>query len=394
MRDYSVMNITPSFQASSNAEHPKKVTTKKDRRLQLAKLFLITFISMTTVVLTIIDMIQTAKSFREKEELTDKIQGSIDMALLIHNLQKERGMTTLQMGFKEIKLAGKQLELREIRRKTNESITILETRQDVPISTLTGETKSFWYVLENFRRQINKGGISGTEIFLTYSEWITTLISTLTKFSKFENLDDNANLFFAYEMVIISKEEAGMERALGGLKFTQGTNFSSSNTIWYNEKRVLAQKYLTISFLFSSEIKNIHASLFSNTSDLMKKIEKKRKVLSDGWYNKTSNDEAYEWFELMTKYNNLMLELQLRQADLLQEKVEDKRVESKNQLVIRSLLLCFTVIIVPVIVVSLARVQKSFYEYTLSLFDKVGLEQARTDFIMRENARHVQSKCI
>ena len=388
------MNITQSFQASSNAEHPKKVITKKDRRLQLAKLFLITFISTATVVLTIIDMIQTAKSFREKEELTDKIQGSIDMALLIHNLQKERGMTTLQMGFKEIKLAGKQLELREIRRKTNESITILETRQNVAISTLTGETKSFWYVLENFRRQINNGGISGTEILLTYSEWITALISTLTKFSKFENLDDNANLFFAYEMIILSKEEAGMERALGGLKFTQGTNFSSSNTIWYNEKRVLAQKYLTIGFLFSSEIKNIHASLFSNTSDLMKKIEKKRKVLSDRWYNKTSNDEAYEWFELMTKYNNLMLELQIRQADLLQQKIEDKRVESKNQLVIRSLLLCFTVIIVPVIVVSLARVQKSFYEYTLSLFDKVGLEQARTDFIMRENARHVQSKCI
>ena len=388
------MNVTPSFQASSNAEHPKKVITKKDRRLQLAKLFMITFISTATVVLTIIDMIQTAKSFREKEELTDKIQGSIDMALVIHNLQKERGMTTLQMGFKEIKLAEKQLELREIRRKTNESITILETRQNVAISTLTGEKKSFWCMLENFRRQINKGGISGTEILLTYSEWITTLISTLTKFSKFESLDDNANLFFAYEMVILSKEEAGMERALGGLKFTQGTNFSSSNTIWYNEKRVLAEKYLTIGFLFSSEIKNIHASLFTNTSDLMKKIEKKRKVLSDRWYNKTSNDEAYEWFELMTKYNNLMLELQIRQADLLQEKVEDKRAESKNQLVIRSLLLCFTVIIVPVIVVSLARVQKSFYEYTLSLFDKVGLEQARTDFIMRENARHVESKCI
>ena len=388
------MNVTPSFQASSNAEHPKKVITKKDRRLQLAKLFMITFISTATVVLTIIDMIQTAKSFREKEELTDKIQGSIDMALVIHNLQKERGMTTLQMGFKEIKLAEKQLELREIRRKTNESITILETRQNVAISTLTGETKSFWHVLENFRHQINNGGISGTEILLTYSEWITTLISTLTKFSKFENLDNNANLFFAYEMIILSKEEAGMERALGGLKFTQGTNFSRSNTIWYNEKRVLAEKYLTIGFLFSNEIKNIHALLFTNTSGLMKKIEKKRKVLSDGWYNKTSNDEAYEWFELMTKYNNLMLELQIRQADLLQEKVEDKRVESKNQLVIRSLLLSFTVIIVPVIVVSLARVQKSFYEYTLSLFDKVGLEQARTDFIMRENARHVQSKCI
>ena len=386
------MNVTPSYQASSDAEHPKTAITKKDRRLQFAKLFIITLISTATVILTIIDLIHTAKSFQEKEELTDKIQGSIDMSFVIHNLQKERGTTTLQMGFKQTNLPDKRLELCEIRRKTNESITTLETRQDVEISTLTGEKNSFWHVLENFRRKIDNGEINSIENLLTYSEWITKLISTLTKFSKFESLDDYANSFFAYEMIILSKEEAGKERALGGLKFTQGANFSDLNTTWYNEKRVLAENYLKTGFLFSNELKNIHTSIFANTSDLMKKIEKKRNVLSDVFYKKTSDDEAYEWFELMTKYNNLMLKLQISQAELLQEKVEDKRAASKNQLVVRSLLLGFTVIVVPLIVVSLARVQKSFYEYTLSLFDKVGLEQARTDFLMRENARHVESK--
>ena len=78
------MDITPTYQASSNAEHPKKVITKKERRLQVAKLFIIISISMATVVLTIIDMLQTANSFQQKSELNDKIQGSIDVALMSH----------------------------------------------------------------------------------------------------------------------------------------------------------------------------------------------------------------------------------------------------------------------------------------------------------------------
>ncbi len=130
----------------------------------------------------------------------------------------------------------------------------------------------------------------------------------------------------------------------------------------------------------------------NNNTQLMKEINEKRSILTGKSYIKSSDDAAYEWFELMTKYNNLMLELQIRQADLIQAKVNEEIDKSTYELAIRSLLLCFTLIIVPCIVVSLAKVQKRFYEYTLSLFDKVGLEQARTDFLMRENARHVDSK--
>ena len=125
-------------------------------------------------------------------------------------------------------------------------------------------------------------------------------------------------MVYAYEMMIFSKEEAGMERALGGLKFIQGKNFSAINTTWYNEKRVLAENYLQTAFLFSSELKYIHTSLFANTSHLVKKIDKKRKVLSRGVYQTFSDDEAYSWFELMTKYINMMLELQVRLADLIE----------------------------------------------------------------------------
>ena len=383
-----------SLQATADAKDPKTVITKKDRRHQLVKLFIIALVSTATVILTIIDVVQTAHSFDKKTKLIHKVHGSINTAFLIHNLQKERGLTALQLGFKLLDFNEQRLKLRDMREETTKSIAVLESRDDTDLTVLTGGTSSFLDALEAFRKEIDDGKINVIRHLRTYRRWIYLLISTLTNYIKTENLEDYANLVYAYEMVIISKEEAGMERALGGLKFIYGKNFSIVNTTWYNEKRALAQNYLETAFLFSPQVTETYSMLLNkrNNSLVTNEINKQRIILSGALYNKSSDDAAYQWFGLMTKYNNLLLELQIRQADLIEEKVNEELYRAKNQLVIRSFLLCFTLIVVPCVVFSLAQVQKSFYEYTLSLFDKVGLEQARTDFIMRENARHVESK--
>ena len=386
------MDVSPSYQASADAEHPKAIITKKERRLQLVKLFIITFVSIATVALIVFDVIQTAKWYSKKKELTYKIQGSIDTALVIHGLQKERGMTTLRFGVKHFSVE-EENHLHEIRRETNESIFKLEKRDDTELSMLSENHKSFWPVLQEFRRKVDTAEISVIDSVHTFRRWINQLISTLTKYTEYENLEDYAGLIFAYEMVILSKEEAGMERALGCLKFTQGNNYSILNTTWYNEKRILAHNYLQTAFLFSHEAEKTYSVLMmkNNNTKILKEIKKRRLILSDPSFDEPSKEKGYKWFKLMTKYNNILLKLQIQQADLIEAKVEDEIQESTNQLVIRSLLLCFTLIIVPCIIVSLARVQKRFYQYTLSLFDKVGLEQARTDFLMHENARYVDS---
>jgi hypothetical protein len=383
-----------SLQATSDAKEPNTVITKKDRRYQLVKLFIIALVSTGTVALTIIDVVHTANSFEKKTKLIYKVQGSINTAFLIHNLQKERGLTALQLGFQLLNFNESRLKLRDTRRETTKSIAVLESRDDTDLNSITEGTSTFYDELEEFRNKIDKGKINVITHLHKYRHWVYSLISTLTDYIKTENLEDYANTVYAYEMVVLGKEEAGMERALGGLKFIYGKNFSIINTTWYNEKRALAQNYLKTAFLFSPEVKKTYSMLLikNNNSQVMNEIEKHRFTLSGAIYNKHSDNAAYRWFELMTKYNNMMLELQIRQADLIEEKVKEELYLSTNQLLIRSLLLCFTLIVVPCIVLSLAKVQKSFYEYTLSLFDKVQLEQARTDFIMRENARHVESK--
>ena len=279
-----------------------------------------------------------------------------------------------------------------MRRKVNRSINVLEKRDDTDLNLIIGGAPTFWCTLESFRNKIDRGKSNIIEQLKTYRRWISSLISTLANYTKSENLYDYANLVYAYEMVVLSKEEAGMERALGGFKFSRDKKYTIRNTSWYNEKRVLAKNYLQTAFLFSSELHNTFTTLMDDkNTHLLQKIEEKRKVLASDTYNK-SEETAYEWFELMTEYNDLMLQLQIRQADLIETNVNDEIDRGISRLAIRALLLCFTLIIVPCLIVSLARVQKRFYEYTLMLFGNVGLEQARTDFLMRENARHVDSK--
>ncbi|XP_028390699.1 uncharacterized protein LOC114515609 [Dendronephthya gigantea] len=281
--------------------------------------------------------------------------------------------------------------LREFREKTDETIVKLKTRNGRSLDKLSDGKEPFENILKEARRIIDEGEASTLDTLQKYREWIDELIFTLTGYLRSENLGGYAHLVYAYELLIMSKEEAGMERALGGLRFMEGKNFSYANMTWYIQKSTLAQQYLRIGFLFSNEMKEIHSSVFANSTYLMKKIERKRKVLFSESHTEPSKKDGLEWFDLMTKYNNLLLELQMQQADMISTKVDKTVAENANQLIIRSMLLCFTLIIVPGIILSLGRVQKRFYEYTLSLFDKVGLEQARTDFLMRENSRNIEN---
>ena len=376
-----------SQQASSNIESPTKIVSIKNRRCQLAKLFVIAFVSMVTVALIIIDVIGTAKSFQKKNDLNYKIQESIVTASVIHNLQKERGMTVVQLSYKQLNFKNQSFALEEVREKVDKSIALLQKRVHANLKIFV-ENKPLQNILENFRSKIDEGRVTVAEILQQYQKLIGKLIARMIKHTESENLEDYANLFYAHEMLALSKEEAGMERAVGGIKLTHGKNFTTEDTAWYNEKRVLAESYLKTAVLFADELKDIYTSVFANNFQTMKKIEKRRNILSSELYDNWSDDEAYEWFDLMTIYSALILQLQTQLADMIVEKVDEKIHQSTNQLITRSLLLCFTLIVVPSIVVSLAKVQKRFHEYSLSLFNKVGLEQARTDFLMQENARH------
>lgn len=385
----------PSLAATRAPEHPREVITTKDRRFQFFKHMIVVSISIATVVLTCWDVTQTVDIYRMKHELSNKIQSSIDLSSLIHNLQKERGLTALLLGLETLNTENQTERLKKVRSETDENIIFLKKKGNADSKSVNVYTLlSFSEPLQKFRSEIDHYKEKKIGIFnqlRTYTNWIGTLISWLPQYTESENLETYANLVFAYQMIIQSKEEAGLERAVGVLHFIRGKNFSSLNSSWYNEKRILAKSYLSTAFSFSKQIKSSFESAKKkeNGNAWMKEMEKKRSIISSRNITNPSKESAREWFDLMTKYNDLMLELQLTDASLIQDRVDNDINAITKWLVLRAMLLCFTLVVVPCIIISLVRVQNAFYRYTLSLFNKVGLEQARTDFIMQENSRYV-----
>ena len=397
MENSEQLEPSTNYQATSDAKDPKIGMKKKDRRHQLRKLFVIGLISAATVVLTVIEIISTVTSYSTKMKLVTRIQGSIETAYVIHQLQEERSLTTLQFGFKQLNFHDHSLKLKDRRHETDKSILLLEKRDDTSLRAFTGGAFSLAEILKEFRSKIDNGQANVIEHLKTYTYWVSVLISTLANYTKSQNLGNIADLVYSYQMFVLSKEEAAMEHALGSYKFTKAENFSIVNTTWYNEKRVLSQNYLQTAFLFSTTVKTTFKVLMMNNKNikLMEAIEKKRHMLAvSEIYQNSSEVEAHNWFQMMTKYNNLMLKLQEQLAILIEERVNKKLGQSRNQLGISAMLLCFMFFVLPSAIISFVKVQKRLHESTLLLFTKVELEQGKTDFLMQENARHAVGRFL
>ena len=382
------------FKASLEPQHPKTVITQKKQRLQLFKLFVIACIAAATAVGTVVDVSHTAEIYKQTQKLNKNIQYSIETASVIHNLQKERGLASLLLFLKSWNTKDHKEELKESRKETDESIMALGNWKVIKMNgTTIHDRYSFSKLLQNFR---SKKDVTVTELLNTYSSFTNGLLQWLPRYTASENLEHFAGLVFAYEMMIYSKEETGLEKALGGIYFLLGKNFTATNISCYNEKRIKAKTYLKIALSFSPEVKNTYDSLMKkdNNTSLLNELKEKRMMLISNNVTNPSQNVAMQWLNLMAKRNDLMLEVQMKDATFIQDRVNSVMRSKIKWLILRCLLLCFAFIGVPGIIFSLFRVQNAFYKYTQSLFDKVGLEQGRTEFLMRENARHVEGKKI
>jgi hypothetical protein len=246
--------------------------------------------------------------------------------------------------------------------------------------------------IRHFRSKTAIGdGLMVHELIRIFSSWIHEFISWLAHYTVTQDIQNHADDLFAYHMILNTKEELELEKTFGAMYFLHGEEFTFQNVTLYNEKRVRAQAFLDTGLLFSSVVKNNYYSLIKemNASVWLKDIESKRQYIASNSFTNSSKDNAMDWFDLMTKYGDLMLRLEVNDANRIESHVDDVIRSNVLWLIIRSLLVCFAVIAVPFIILSLVRIQNDFYKYAHSLHHKVGLEQSRTEFLMRENARHV-----
>jgi PAS domain S-box-containing protein len=281
------------------------------------------------------------------------------VSAVVHELQKERGMSALYLGSKGAKFA-KKLPFQRI--LTNDKQDNLKNALatfklngfGVALSKKVNLARGALINLEQYRDRVSKLQLSVPEMANYYTPTIAKLLSIIEEMAVLSSNTKISNAITAYTSFLQGKERAGIERAMGGAGFGAGY---FSPVIYKRFIELIAQQetYFGLFDVYGSEQQK---GFFNSTlvgPDVDEVVRMRKIVIDSIETNDTQDIEGPYWFETMTRKIDLLKRVEDRiDADLTQLAGE---VQSDAQTVFyMSSLLTFIVLLITVgLVISVVR---------------------------------------
>ena len=164
------------------------------------------------------------------ERLSSQVQLSVVYSELVHELQKERGMTAGFIGSNGSKFGDKLAAQRLL---TNEKLTakqdylLLQAFEDDRLVTLNTKITRDLAELTDIRRQVDKMSITLPDALKYYTSRNRDLLSVSQLVIEIAETPQTIKQLYAYSAFLQGKERAGVERAVLSNAFAKG-QFSSS----------------------------------------------------------------------------------------------------------------------------------------------------------------------
>lgn len=430
--------------STAEIQNTRSIVTTKHKRWQVIKISVIAVLTVLSICFIITDVVSTAKDLKRQQELKEYIQNSLKVVSVIISLQDERSTSTshcMALLFRNV-IGQNQLKLQNVTAVTDMRIEELRHKWKFTFAgkngTVIRDFASFMKGIDRLRSQLRNETEQGQiqQFFKVYTSWIHVFISWLVNNS--QSLDD-ANELAAYEMIVKSREEFEVEKAFGVYYYYVGYSSSQNNSqrravhgetflpfqnisqrricgeAYLNftnisqervhnltflsfqnisQKRVRGEAFLETARLLSPVVNDNYLSLERevNTSIWLAKLKTTRQNFSPNPPTKPTVKDAFGWFDLMTQYCDLLVHLEANERKRISCNIEKSVNKNTTLLILRSLLVCAVLIILPFFIISLVRVQNEIYKYAHSLHQKVDLEQSRTEFLLAENSRHMEGE--
>ncbi|XP_073228013.1 uncharacterized protein [Porites lutea] len=369
------------------------VTTSAGRRVQSLKIIGVAMIAITGLLVFVAEDVNNARDNIKKAEILEKnLESSLQVALLIHRLQIERGLTVLCLGSKSAEDKDRVFEkLSDARHNTDK---VLE-ETDWPFDE-TAETE-FLRGAQNFKRHLrdHRYGVGrcahGTQ--RQQIEFYTLPIDLMLNWF-YKNVRDNPgnDIFLdmvGYHMFLVGKDKIGIERALGGTFFANGYFSNSSDLVWFANHSILGREFLEASETFMPEIK---AKMSHNVNEtVLRLIEKEREVILANQPDNASVSKGELWFQLMTLYLNDIFKVQKNVGDSLTKRLDVIQKNNAAHLTQRLAYLVFAILLVPVIAYSVYRMTGTIQNCTFQLAQtmlELKEEKQRADTLLYQMFPH------
>jgi methyl-accepting chemotaxis protein len=256
---------------------------------------------------------------------------------LVHELQKERGMTAGFLGSKGTKFASK---LSGQRQNTNEKNTIRNNYwhanifENAKIKALNIEINDQLSQLNSIRTQVDQQAITTAKAIGYYTSTNKLILSISTVISDISTDSEVSKEVIAYYNFIQGKERAGIERAVlsntfGADKFT-GSMFVKFITLISEQNTYIS----SFEDFASTENKNFYHNKLNNPS--INEVLKLRKIAIEKSADGNFGVEASYWFEQSTKRIGLFKETETQLNNSLLGLVESKRDSAFNSMILNS----------------------------------------------------------
>ncbi|XP_041378148.1 uncharacterized protein LOC121390410 [Gigantopelta aegis] len=389
--------------------------TNTGKRIQMAKMLILTIIpTVALIIIASVDVKRLSTKQAIGREVQDMIRLSTEVGMLIHQMQLERGYTSLYISDStgtETRILVEQsyvntnnkldqmtywpgetkTGLRRFKTKKDLSKHLNRYRSDVLFSSALPDLNS---VLEFYN-----------DVIKEFTTWMYAAIT-------FSQEGDDWRMIVAYQLLVISKNDIGIERTLGSVYFLVGHFQSHDEYLWYLREKNMGKGNFEASLLFSPVVKELFvANSDDNTHIIHTNIENMRREISgigsSSNGNSSSNSSSTTnshycniysnnvtsgslgrskwWFINMTSHLNLLFAVQNDLAEVLLSSIHSDLEHDTKNMSVSITLLCVILIICPLVVFYVKTMVSDIQRYALSLADQtieLSKERQRTESLL------------
>ena len=309
------------------------------------KLIAIMLIPLVIVILLAAKLAYDSYNSLENLKSLDKVVIlSTKIGALVHETQKERGMTAGFIGSKGVKFKD---ELPRQREEVNKQITFLnEFLSDFDKSKYSDDfVKNLNSGLEKLkdlqgvRNSVNSLNIAAPIAIAYYTDTNTLLLNTLGTIVKFSNSPNVTKELGSYMNFLLSKERTGIERAVGTNTFAQNKFTEGLKARFYT---LIAEQtaYMDIfSKIASKDIVDFYLKTVVGKD--IEEVEKMRKIALFSNIEENFGVDPNYWFETITNKINLLKQVEDHISTHLLNEINLEKDEATFYLILFSLLSIF-----------------------------------------------------
>lgn len=304
-----------------------------DKYTLKAKILILVVLPLLAMLILMAVMLHKSyKTLQLDKQLQTQIAVSTKLSLLVHEMQKERGLSA---GFFASKGASFAEELKGQRELTDKALA--DFASSVETSDLTKEYKELLQLGFNDLKELNtirqnadtnKDNPPTATTISYYTKTIASLLHSIVESAKLVDESQITRLMFGYMNFLYAKESAGLERATANAIFA--ANAPASNAQYQTFISLLAKQevYNNVFLKFSDE-KSI--ALFNNSLNdkSFQKVDLMRDNLKQNYQQGTYGIQAKEWFNTITSKINILKNIENSAAANLSQEIQNKTQEQE-----------------------------------------------------------------